>query len=165
MSIYGFNSPEILSDQRDRSILKFLLPPRTMPHGLPPLNQIDEVRIAVLWGIDRNQLIIACLASLYVRDRDTLERIVAVREERGRIEFWCRAGTNFTDPTARDVQRALADAVEAVMFSRWKVTGGVALPCKAGETVIDWEQLPEGDPLRGVARSYGLGLHVNSGAK
>lgn len=156
-----FNSPEILSDQRDRSIYKFLLPPRVMPRGLPPLSEIDEVRIAVLWGIDRAApVIVAVLAAMHVRDRDLLERIVAVREERGKVDFWARVDG---DVSIKDVRRALEDAVQAVVFTRWSVNPGTALPCRG--TVVDPEapQLPES--LRGVARSYGLGLHVKGGAR
>jgi hypothetical protein len=156
-----FNSPDVLSDQRDRSVYAFKLPPRVMPRGLPPIDELDEVRICALWGIDRPApLMVACLASLYVRDRDMLERIVAVREERGKIDFWCRVDG---DISVKDVRSALADAVQAVMSVRWSVNAGSALPCRG--TVIDWEQLPDGDPLRGVARSYGLGLHVKGGAR
>jgi len=49
------------------------------------------------------------------------------------------------------------------MFGRaWTVHAGIAPACKG--TLLDWEALPEGDPLRGVARSYGLGLHIKGGA-
>ncbi len=50
------------------------------------------------------------------------------------------------------------------MFTRWRVNAGAALPCTPDGLVVDWEQLPESDPLRGVARSYGLGVHVKGGA-
>lgn len=149
-----FNTPLTLDDQRDRSVYKFLLPPRVMPQGVPPLHEIDEVRIAVLWGIDRNQCIVAILAALYLRNRDMLERIVAVRQERGKVDFWCRTSPDVNVPAVR---RALEDAVNAVMFTRWTVHGGIAMPCD-GE-IVAWDQLPEGDPLKGVARSYGLGIH------
>lgn len=149
-----FNSPETLSDQRDRSVLKFLLPPRIMPQGLPPLSEIDEVRIAVLWGIDRSQVIVAVLAAMYLRNRDMLERIVAIQQDRGRVQFWCRTSP---DVSVKDVRLALEDAVQAVMFQRWTVHGGIAMPCDGD--IIDWQALPDGDPLIGVAKSYGLGLH------
>ncbi|MGO9326513.1 MAG: hypothetical protein ACLQJ0_00100 [Steroidobacteraceae bacterium] len=149
-----FNSPKTLSDQRDRSVLEFLLPPKVMPQGVPPLHEIDEVRIAVLWGIDRDLCMVAILAAMYLRNRDMLERIVAVRQERGKVDFWCRTSP---DVSVKDVRLALEDAVQAVMFQRWTVRGGVALPCD-GE-IVDWQKLPDGDPLRGVARSYGLGVH------
>jgi hypothetical protein len=157
-----FSSPEILSDHRDRSTYKFILPPRAVPHGLPPIDEIDEVRIAVLWGIDRDQLIVAVLTALYLRNRDVLERVVAVRQERGKVDFWCRPSN---DITVEGIRLALQDAVDAVMFTRWKVNTGAALPCTADGLLVDWEQLPESDPLRGVARSYGLGLHVKGGTR
>jgi hypothetical protein len=149
-----FNEPECLSDQRDRSVYEFLLPPRVMPQGVPPLHEIDKVRIAVPWGLDRNQSIVAVLAGMYLRNRDMLERIVAVQQDRGRVQFWCRTSPDVSVP---DVRRALEDAVSAVMFQRWTVQGGIAMPC-VGE-IVNWEVLPEGDPLRGVAKSYGLGVH------
>jgi hypothetical protein len=149
-----FNAPTCLSDQRDRSVQSFKLPPRIMPQGVPPLHELDEVRIAVLWGIDRSQVIVAVLAAMYLRNRDMLERIVAIRQEKGGVDFWCRTSP---DVSVKDVRAALVDAVDAVMFTRWRVHGGIAMPCD-GE-IVAWQQLPEGDPLKGVARSYGLGIH------
>lgn len=155
-----FNSPEVLSDNRDRSVYKFLLPPRIMPQGVPPLHEIDEVRIGVLWGLDRSQLIVAVLAAMYLRNRDMLERVAAVQQDKGRVQFWCRTSPDVSVP---DVRRALADAVDAVLFSRWTVQGGIAMPCD-GE-IVAWDQLPEEDPLRGIARTYGLGIHRAKAAR
>jgi hypothetical protein len=151
-----FSYPEFLSDGRDRSVIRFYLPPKT---GQPDAHDLryrahhNAVHVAALWGSDRSQNLIAVLAALYLRNREMLEQLVAVRQERGRVDFWCRSTED-----VKDVQRALEDAIEAVLWQRgvWKVNPGQAVPCKG--TVVDWEQLADDHPLRSAAKGQGLGI-------
>jgi len=143
--------PTFLSDQRERSVLQYPL-----PRGVPPTLPLDWLRLVVQWGLDRGDdpMILDVLSAVYLRNRPMLERIVAVHADRGRLQFWCRTSPDVSVP---DVRRALEDAAQCVMLDRWTVLEGVALPC-SGE-LVDWQALPDGDPLKGVARSYGLGVH------
>lgn len=143
-----FKHPEVLSDGRDRSVIRFLLPP----------NQ-DAVHVCTLWDADRDQTIMAVLAALYLRDRDALKQLVAVAEGRGQITFWCRSADQLTD-----VRHALDDAAHAVTWQHgfWKTGQGHVVPCRG--TVVDWEALDADHPLRGAARGQRLGLITATGA-
>jgi hypothetical protein len=150
-----FSYPEFISDGRDRSVIRFYLPPKTgQPddHDLRFRTHHNALHVAVLWGPDRSQKVLAVLAALYLRNRELLEQLVAVRHEHGRMDFWCRS-----DDNKKDLQRALDDAAGAVMFSRaWKVNPGQVVPCKG--TAVDWQSLPEDHPLRSTAKGQGLGI-------
>jgi hypothetical protein len=161
-----FSYPEILSDGRDRSVVRFYLPPKTGQshvHDLRYRAEHPAAHVCVLWGADRSQLIMAVLAALYLRNREMLEQLVAVRQERGQVEFWCRS-----EGYRRDLQRALEDAVSAVLWQRgpWKVGPGQVVPCKG--STVDWQSLPENDPtlgaIRSAAKGQGLGLISLHGA-
>jgi hypothetical protein len=151
-----FSYPEFISDGRDRSVIRFYLPPKTgQPddHDLRYRTHHNAVHVAVLWGPDRSQKVVAVLAALYLRNREMLEQLVAVRHERGRLDFWYR---DLAD--VKDVQRALEDAIEAVLWQRgaWKVNAGQVVACKGN--VVDWQAMPEDHPLRSTAKGQGLGL-------
>lgn len=160
-----FSYPEILSDWRDRSVIRWYLPPKTTgrphQHELSNRTEHSAVNIAVLWGPDRSPNMLAVLSALYLRNREMLEQLVAVRQERGRVDFWCRSGADI-----KDVQRALEDAVEAVLWQRgaWKVNPGQSVPCKGA--LVDWEKLPENDPTLGAIRlaAKGQALGLITGA-
>lgn len=157
-----FSYPEFISDGRDRSVIRFYLPPKTgQPddHDLRYRTHHNAVHVAVLWGPDRSQKVLAVLAALYLKNREMLEQLVAVRHEHGRVDFWCRSTeSTLCGPDVRDVQRALEDAIEAVLFQRgaWKVNPGQVVPCKG--TVVDWQALLEEHPLRSTAKGQGLGV-------
>lgn len=151
-----FSYPEFISDGRDRSVIRFYLPPKTgQPddHDLRYRTYHNAAHIAVLWGPDRSQKVLAVLAALYLRNREMLEQLVAVRHESGRLDFWVRELAD-----AKDVQRALEDAIEAVLWQRgsWKVNPGQVVPCKGA--VVDWQSLPEDHPLRSTAKGKSLGI-------
>jgi len=161
-----FSSPEVLSDGRDRSVIRFYLPPKLgQPdaHDLRYRGEHPAVHVCVLWGADRSQLMLAVLAALYLRNREMLEQLVAVRQERGRVDFWCRSAEH-----VKDLQRALDDAADAVLWQRgsWKINAGQIVPCKG--TAVDWQVLPEADPtlaaIRSAAKGQGLGLISSRGA-
>jgi len=161
-----FSYPEVLSDWRDRSVIRFYLPPKIgqpAAHDLRNRTQHNAVHIALLWGPDRSQNLVAVLAALYLRNREMLEQLVAVRQERGRLDFWCRELAD-----VKEVERALADAVDAVLWQRgvWKVNAGQFIPCKG--MMVDWQALPENDPtlgaIRSAAKGQGLGLIAAHGA-
>jgi hypothetical protein len=150
-----FSYPEYLADGRDWSVIRFHLPPKTVGSlRWPPRDELPAVHLCVLWDHDRDQRMLALLAVVYLRNREMLEQLVAVAESRGRIDFWCRS-----EEHRKDLQRALDDASEAVMFRRaWKANPGKVVPCKG--TAVDWQALPDGTPdaLRSVAKGHGLGI-------
>jgi hypothetical protein len=153
-----FSYPEYLANGRDRSVIRFYLPPKLGPS--PQREYLDAVHLCVLWDHDRDQLVLAVLAALFLRNREALEQLVAVAEARGRVDFWCRSAEH-----SKDLQRALDDAANAVTWQRgrWKVNPGQVVPCRG--TVVDWEKLPEKHPLHSVAKGQGLGLIVTGGAR
>jgi hypothetical protein len=139
-----FKLPEVLSDGRDRSVIRF---------QLPPTPSSAAVHVCILWDADRDQNILAVLAALYLRHRDALKQLVAVAETRGQIAFWCRSADQLPD-----MRRALDDAANAVTWQhgRWRAGIGHVVPCKG--TVVDWAALAADHPLRGAARGQQLGL-------
>jgi len=144
-----------LSEMRDVSAVRFYLPPKasTQPdaHDISNRARHSAVHICIVWAPDRDQRAHALLASLYLRNREALELLVGIRQERGRLDFWCRSHV-------REVQLALQDAADAVLWQRgsWKINPGQVVPCKG--TIVDWEALPETHPLRGIAKGQRLGL-------
>jgi hypothetical protein len=155
-----FSSPEVLSDGRDRSVIRFFLPPKVgqpRVHDLRYRAEHPAAHVCVLWGADRSQHMIAVLAALYLRNREMLEQLVAVRQERGHVEFWCRS-----EEYRQELRRALEDAVDEVLWQRgrWKVGPGQVVPCTG--TVVDWQSLPEDGStlgaIRSAAKGQGLGL-------
>lgn len=158
-----FSYPEFLSDGRDRSVIRFYLPPKLgqpSTHDIRYREQHTAVHIAALWGPDRDQRLIALLAGLYLRNREMLEQLVAVRQEGGRLYFWCRS-----DEHLKELQRALEDTAEAVLWQRgsWKIKTGQVVPCKG--TIVDWERLPADHPIVSAAKGQRLGLIAAHGAQ
>jgi len=158
-----FSYPEILSDGRDSSATRFYLPPKI---GQPDVHDYcnrelhSAVHICTVWAADRDQRSHAVLSSLYLRNREALELLVGIRQERGRLDFWHRSPEH-----AREMQIALQDACDAVLWQRgsWKVNPGQIVPCKG--TIVDADALPADHPLRPMARSQRLGLITAKGAK
>jgi len=150
-----FSAPEYLADGRDRSTVRFYLPPKLgqpRAHDLRYREEHPAVHVLILWSERRDQRMLAVLAALFLRDRDLLEELVAVAESRGRVDFWCRS-----EEHRKELQRALGEAAEAVMFGHaWKANPGQVVPCKGA--VVDWDKLPEDHPLRSAAKGHGLGL-------
>ncbi len=156
MSYGEFSYAELLSDGRDGSAYRFHLPPKVgqpEDHDVRYRTRHPEVRIGIAWGKDRDQRAIPVLTSLYLRNREALELLVGIRPEKGRLDFWHRGAEH-----AREMQIALQDACDAVLWQRgsWKVNPGQVVPCKG--TVVDWAALPEQHPLRATAKSQQLGL-------
>ena len=148
--------PELLSDSRDSSNVRFYLPPKLgQPddHDVQYRARHSRVHIGIRWGADRDQRALALLASLYLRNREALELLVGIRQERGRLDFWCRSAEH-----VKEVQLALQDAADAVLWQRgsWTVNPGQVVPCKG--TIVDADALPADHPLRSSARGNQLGL-------
>jgi len=157
-----FSYPETLSEMRDVSAVRFYFPPKFGQPGVHDVRyraQHSAVHIGIVWAPDRDQRALALLAGLYLRNREALELLVGIRQERGRVEFWCRSTEH-----VREVQLALQDAADAVLWQRgsWKINPGQVVPCKG--TIVDWEALPETHPLRGIAKGQRLGLINATGA-
>jgi hypothetical protein len=151
-----FSYPDILSDMRDVSAVRFYLPPKLGQPGTHDLQnraQHSAVHVCVVWAADRDQRALAVLASLYLRNREALELLVGIRHERGCLDFWTRSTEH-----VKEMQIALQDAADAVLWQRgsWKVNPGQVVPCKG--TLVDWAALPETHPLRGIAKGQRLGL-------
>jgi len=158
-----FSYPETLSEMRDVSAVRFYLPPKLGQPGVHDMSQRSRhaaVHICIVWAPDRDQRALAVLASLYLRNREALELLAGIRQERGRLDFWCISAEH-----VREVQLALQDAADAVLWQRgsWKINPGQVVPCKG--TIVDWEALPETHPLRGIAKGQRLGLITSTGAK
>lgn len=152
-----FSYPEIVSDGRDCSVVRFYLPPKFVNH--PDAHDVRNksmhaaVHICIVWAPDRDQRALAVLASLYLRNREALELLVGIRQERGRLDFYCRSAEH-----VKEVQLALQDAADAVLWQRgsWKVNPGQVVPCEG--TILDRDALPLDHPLRSSARGQRLGL-------
>jgi hypothetical protein len=157
-----FSAPDCLADGRDRSTVRFFLPPKLgqqRAHDLRYREEHPAVHIYIGWSERRDLRMLAVLTSLFLRNKAMLEQLCGVAESRGRVEFWCRSAEH-----VRDLQRALDDAAESVMFGRaWKANPGQVVPCKG--TVVDWQALPETHPLRSVAKGHGLGLITPGAAR
>ncbi len=159
-----FSYPDYLSDSRDVSSVRFFLPPKAASqpdaHDISSRARHSAVHICICWAADRDQRALALLASLYLRNREALELLVGIRQERGRLDFWCRSAEH-----VRQVQLALQDACDAVLWQRgsWKVNPGQVVPCKG--TIVDADALLPDHPLRSSARGHRLGLVTANGAK
>ena len=155
--------PEILSDGRDISAYRFYLPPKaaTNPdaHDMRYRTQHASVHLVVGWAQDRDQRALAVLNGLYLRNREALELLVGIRQERGRLDFWTRSAEHL-----REMQLALQDACDAVLWQRgsWRVNPGQVVACK--DSIVDADALPPDHPFRGLAKSQRLGL-IAKGAK
>lgn len=158
-----FSAPEYLADGRDRSVIRFYLPPRIgqpRAHDMRYRGQHPAVHICVLWSERRDQRMLAILAALFLRNREMLEQLVAVAESRGRVEFWCRSAEH-----AKELQQALDDAAVAVQFgSAWKASPGQVVPCTP-TGAVDWETLAAGHPIKSTAKGHGLGLIIPRAAR
>ncbi len=131
-----------LVDGRDRSVLAYTL----------PTNPATEVHLCIFWDKDRDARIIAVLAALFLRDTEALADIVAVREQQGLIEVWCRSPDR-----ASEVRRALTNAADRALYSdRWTADQPHLVPTRG--TVVDWEKLLPEEPLYGPAKGYQLGV-------
>lgn len=156
-----FQSPEYLADGRDRSVIRFFLPPKLgQPHAhdFTLRGQHPSVNICIQWSERRDTRVTALLAALYLKDREMLEQLVGVAESRGRIDFWCRSSDS---SDLRDLQRALDAAANAVMLP-WRTNPGQTVPCQG--TVVDWKALPETHPLKSSAKGQRLGRVAATGA-
>jgi hypothetical protein len=154
-----FQSPEYLADGRDRSVIRFFLPPKLgQPHAhdFTLRGQHPSVNICILWSERRDTRVTALLAGLYLKDREMLEQLVGIAESRGRIDFWCRSSEHL-----RDIQRALDTAANAVMLP-WRANAGQTVPCAA--SLVDWAALPETHPLKSTAKGQRLGRLAATGA-
>lgn len=159
-----FSYPDYLSEMRDVSAVRFYLPPKFVnqpdAHDISNRARHSAVHIGIVWAADRDQRALAVLASLYLRNREALELLVGIRQERGRLDFWCRSAEHL-----REMQIALQDAADAVLWQRgsWKVNPGQVVACKGA--IVDWEALPDTHPLRGIAKGQRLGLINATGSK
>jgi hypothetical protein len=161
-----FSYPEFISDQRDRSVIRFYLPPKTgQPHvhDLQRRGEHPAIHVAILWDRDRDTRMVATLAALYLRKREMLEQLVGVAESRGKIDFWCRSAED-----AKELRGALDEASAAISFGNaWKANVGQVVPCTS-TGAVDWEKLDEKDPqlgaLRSAAKGHGLGVITPRGA-
>jgi hypothetical protein len=155
-----FSSPTYVYDGRDRSVIKFFLPPKLgQPHAHDYTfrGQHQSINICILWSERRDQRITALLAALFIKERDLLEQLVGIGESRGRIDFYGRS------PEAlRDLQRAIDAAAHAVMVP-WRANPGQAVPTTG--TVVDWAALPETHPLKSTAKGQRLGRVAATGAQ
>jgi hypothetical protein len=157
-----FAAPEYLADGRDRSTIRYFLPPKLgqpRAHDIRFRGEHPAAHILIIWSERRDQRMLAVLTALYLRDRELLEQLVAVAESRGRVDFYCRSAEH-----AKELQSALDGAAQAVLFSgAWRANAGQVVPCTS-TGAVDWQALPEDHPLRSAAKGHGLGLIIAGGA-
>jgi hypothetical protein len=154
-----FQAPEYLATGRDRSVIRFFLPPKLgQPHAhdFAFRGQHPSVNICIIWSERADRRVEPLLAALYLKDREMLEQLVGIAESRGRIDFWCRSSEHL-----RDLQRALDVAANAVMLP-WRANAGQTVPCQGA--VVDWAALPETHPLKSTAKGQRLGRVAATGA-
>lgn len=155
-----FSSPEYLTDGRDRSVIRFFLPPKLgQPHAhdFTLRGQHPSVNICIIWSERRDTRVTALLAALWIADRPMLEELVGIAESRGRMEFWCRSSEHL-----KQLQLALDTAANAVMLP-WRANAGHSVPCNG--SVVDWTALPDTHPLKSTAKGQRLGRVAATGAK